>query len=269
MPWGAIPSRWPSSFARPSSEAFRPRRSPGRSRAPPGLGYGSRRVLLQQPAGHDHAPAPVGALLASGVVPKWSEATWVDPWSSCDGRGGAFLRCPVFLTVVRPSTEHPHRLPGYVVEYRNVCGCDINTGSTSTPVGAYVRFSTTCKFEGFGRIEAQVSETAPRARGDGPCSSRYGARSWYCSPRTRGWTLATDDGAEPLVLLPAHAGMDPRGRPSNGRATSAPRARGDGPVAVGPARLKAFSLQKLPQPAGAACCGLRAYASQVLPVIRS
>jgi hypothetical protein len=94
--------------------------------------------------------------------------------------------------------------------------------------------------------------TAPRARGDGPevmsllppprrCSPR--TRGWTraprplpevppgrdCSPRTRGWTRNYSPVVQAAVLLPAHAGMDPRTRAERRTLSAAPRARGDGP----------------------------------------
>ena len=136
-----------------------------------------------------------------------------------------------------------------------------------------VQFSTSCKFGPLARGKPQVSETAPRARGDGPrppswwmirpallpahagmdptastqttrrtsaprargdgpVGSSYRPTRVSCSPRTRGWTrqvLAVD---AVQVLLPAHAGMDPRRRTGRGTPSSAPRARGDGPPSM-------------------------------------
>ena len=52
-----------------------------------------------------------------------------------------------------------------------------------------VQFSTSCKFGLLAWVKSQVSETAPRARGDGPRWRGLFVRRW--------------------LLLPAHAGMDP------------------------------------------------------------
>src|SRR5690606_27437636 len=61
-------------------------------------------------------------------------------------------------------------------------------------------------------VSCQFSESAPRARGDGPRWPRSSDGRRRCSPRTRGWSRA----ALRLVLaVPA-----------------APRARGDGPSTV-------------------------------------
>ncbi len=70
---------------------------------------------------------------------------------------------------------------------------------------------------------------APRARGDGPNQRGRSNSSPPCSPRTRGWSPDDLDIILSYYVLPAHAGMVPRGcRPATGRAC-APRARGDGP----------------------------------------
>ena len=53
-----------------------------------------------------------------------------------------------------------------------------------------------------------------------------------CSPRTRGWSRQPVAPHLGTQLLPAHAGMVPPGQEPFGRVSSAPRARGDGPVGV-------------------------------------
>src|SRR5690606_29213058 len=79
-------------------------------------------------------------------------------------------------------------------------------------------------------ISFQVSESAPRARGDGPDSSLCHPHTADCSPRTRGWSQSQGSARTPPYLLPAHAGMVPSTRPPNASSRAAPRARGDGPV---------------------------------------
>src|SRR5690606_11226295 len=72
--------------------------------------------------------------------------------------------------------------------------------------------------------------SAPRARGDGPPPTSDGRGRGGCSPRTRGWSLATHGITPEGNVLPAHAGMVPAApRRARGRG-SAPRARGDGPA---------------------------------------
>ena len=71
---------------------------------------------------------------------------------------------------------------------------------------------------------------APRARGDGPPRLARVKSLWLCSPRTRGWSLTTCTYQEFQPVLPAHAGMVPRGPWAAGSRGGAPRARGDGPV---------------------------------------
>ncbi len=80
-----------------------------------------------------------------------------------------------------------------------------------------------------------VRVAASRARGDGPTSGLVTLWPSSCSPRTRGWTLVGRAPLQPAVLLPAHAGMDPRSRICSTRWVTAPRARGDGPVDPDPA----------------------------------
>ncbi len=70
---------------------------------------------------------------------------------------------------------------------------------------------------------------APRARGDGPSCSAPTADSAACSPRTRGWSRPDPVDAHAQAVLPAHAGMVPRGCVRWPRRARAPRARGDGP----------------------------------------
>ena len=79
-----------------------------------------------------------------------------------------------------------------------------------------------------GRVTVFLN-SAPRARGDGPCPRRWRARSPRCSPRTRGWSPRRDPDRQLPAVLPAHAGMVPRWRPRRSRHRGAPRARGDGP----------------------------------------
>ena len=92
-----------------------------------------------------------------------------------------------------------------------------------------VQFSTSCKFGLLARVKSQVSETAPRARGDGPNLFVASSRTAPCSPRTRGWTPTVAHPVKAGLLLPAHAGMDPPPRPALPAWPAAPRARGDGP----------------------------------------
>ncbi len=74
-----------------------------------------------------------------------------------------------------------------------------------------------------------TSATAPRARGDGPTRPVAEQHRKYCSPRTRGWTLAPSVAQPDDRLLPAHAGMDLRRDRQPLLRHAAPRARGDGP----------------------------------------
>ncbi len=72
--------------------------------------------------------------------------------------------------------------------------------------------------------------SAPRARGDGPKVWAPKKAGDGCSPRTRGWTLRDPGDEGPVILLPAHAGMDPGGSFRGCYSPAAPRARGDGPA---------------------------------------
>ncbi len=83
------------------------------------------------------------------------------------------------------------------------------------------------------RIPAtRTTSTAPRARGDGPHEGDHRPQQRPCSPRTRGWSPEGPAPRRGGPLLPAHAGMVPPDRPFRRAPTSAPRARGDGPVHV-------------------------------------
>ena len=48
----------------------------------------------------------------------------------------------------------------------------------------------------------------PRARGDGPSEVQHDSGALPCSPRTRGWTEVGEFQGKPLLVFPAHAGMD-------------------------------------------------------------
>ncbi len=79
-------------------------------------------------------------------------------------------------------------------------------------------------------IDGALRLTAPRARGDVPDCETLQALAEGCSPRTRGCSLVTHVRQLELVLLPAHAGMFPRGTPGTASPSTAPRARGDVPA---------------------------------------
>ena len=74
---------------------------------------------------------------------------------------------------------------------------------------------------------------APRARGDGPDPVARVDDLQACSPRTRGWSQVVGVSVVDDDLLPAHAGMVPRGRVPRLFCRTAPRARGDGPPGPG------------------------------------
>ncbi len=79
------------------------------------------------------------------------------------------------------------------------------------------------------RVSAGGRVPAPRARGDGPYPQVAMWLAEHCSPRTRGWTHQPVAGDLVILLLPAHAGMDPPPMAGRGTGSPAPRARGDGP----------------------------------------
>src|SRR5690606_36891603 len=81
-------------------------------------------------------------------------------------------------------------------------------------------------------ISFQVSESAPRARGDGPSEAQPVAEVGACSPRTRGWSLVLFLWSLGVGLLPVHAGMVPAKGPQGILRAPAPCARGDGPGLV-------------------------------------
>ena len=75
--------------------------------------------------------------------------------------------------------------------------------------------------------------SVPRACGDGPCSTPSYSLPSKCSPRMRGWTGFTRRYRSMVAVFPAHAGMDRRRQPADGRAAGVPRACGDGPAGLG------------------------------------
>ena len=74
------------------------------------------------------------------------------------------------------------------------------------------------------------STCAPRARGDGPPMKKRTGRPQRCSPRTRGWSHQRRLPRLDQQVLPAHAGMVPARPGAAPPPSSAPRARGDGPL---------------------------------------
>ena len=75
------------------------------------------------------------------------------------------------------------------------------------------------------------SRRFPRPRGDGPMPRTLGVTDPAVSPPTRGWTPSAESLVPRVPGFPAHAGMDPRCRPSTRSASRFPRPRGDGPKA--------------------------------------
>ena len=71
---------------------------------------------------------------------------------------------------------------------------------------------------------------APRARGDGPEGVGPASSASECSPRSRGWSRADQPKGGADAVLPALAGMVPRPASARTGGSSAPRARGDGPI---------------------------------------
>ncbi len=71
---------------------------------------------------------------------------------------------------------------------------------------------------------------APRTRGDGPASFDCRYTTVGCSPHPRGWSHRARFGDLFPVLLPAPAGMVPRGTARSRSEPPAPRTRGDGPT---------------------------------------
>src|SRR6266568_3057286 len=75
--------------------------------------------------------------------------------------------------------------------------------------------------------------SAPHARGDGPrCRYDSGVPDPR-SPRTWGWTAARQRPGRDPRALPTHVGMDRRRAAPRERGSSAPHARGDGPLLRG------------------------------------
>src|SRR5690606_1676513 len=79
---------------------------------------------------------------------------------------------------------------------------------------------------------------APDARGDGPPGTPAGLPRSACSPRTWGWSDHLRTPRRPRTVLPTHVGMVRRQAHHRRHGSSAPHARGDGPV-IALARLDA------------------------------
>ncbi len=78
------------------------------------------------------------------------------------------------------------------------------------------------------------SDRAPRSRGDGPTHHRPPPTRPGCSPLARGWSPQRLASRHGRVVLPARAGMVPSSATPTGPDWSAPRSRGDGPLAHRP-----------------------------------
>ncbi len=83
------------------------------------------------------------------------------------------------------------------------------------------------------RVTMQVTKAAPRTRGDGPSMPTLTAAALDCSPHPRGWSLRLSCAPPLVLLLPAPAGMVPRGGAEGHHGRAAPRTRGDGPPHAG------------------------------------
>ncbi len=75
-----------------------------------------------------------------------------------------------------------------------------------------------------------MSFCLPRPRGDGPRVGGAGTEGTASPPPTRGWTRGRVLNRQPVLVSPAHAGMDPTATPATRGEASLPRPRGDGPV---------------------------------------
>jgi hypothetical protein len=78
-------------------------------------------------------------------------------------------------------------------------------------------------------IKPQVTERAPRTRGDGPFARLNAVSRYGCSPHPRGWSLGKPVDPPKEHVLPAPAGMVPAPGPNWPTSWCAPRTRGDGP----------------------------------------
>ncbi len=107
----------------------------------------------------------------------------------------------------------------------------------------------------------RAGSAAPRTRGDGPTRRVVTVSDAFCSPHPRGWSRHQAEEVAGAGLLPAPAGMVPRGRSRSATARSAPRTRGDGPSPASSFRPRlicsphprGWSLSGRPRPPGHLC----------------
>ncbi len=132
----------------------------------------------------------------------------------------------------RARGDGPRRSCGWVLQHP----CSPRTRGWSLVPGAAVQLAAVLPAHAGmvpgGRLDLPAPCSAPRARGDGPLQGQDVRPTLMCSPRTRGWSREPPCYGEDGSVLPAHAGMVPAPRSPPEDAMGAPRARGDGPVAV-------------------------------------
>ena len=223
----------------------RGRRRPGRPRAPRARGDG--------PPDERPWPRGLGVLPAhAGMVPPGTPSATGPPSAPrARGDGPRGAAAAEFPGLCSPRTRGWSQTPtgtradlGRAPRARGdgpiVAGCeDILVACSPRTRGWSLRAAGRARLDGVLPAHAGMVPTrqpaasaparAPRARGDGPGRPSLASSSSACSPRTRGWSHPGHRPADHRAVLPAHAGMVPRGSAPPPGTRCAPRARGDGP----------------------------------------
>ncbi len=148
----------------------------------------------------------------AGVVPWAWPACWCRRGGPRARGGGPLLRSRGFA-----ARQWSPRTRGWslraVVRGRHVCVVPAHAGVVPAP-----------------SICSRRTACGPRARGGGPRHTTPSHVEERWSPRTRGWSLHFGSPPLLLVVVPAHAGVVPRGATPTRTSWRGPRARGGGPA---------------------------------------
>ena len=96
-------------------------------------------------------------------------------------------------------------------------------------------------------MDIDSSVSSPRSGGDGPVHPWLVINPTLFSPLRRGWSQLPKHIYVKKLVLPAQAGMVPRGRNTVNQMQSSPRSGGDGPLGL---RFTGTNIAVLPAQAG-------------------